>query len=223
MDSQDTVGVVECAIGVRETVCGDGATKRRLLAHCDHRRESVELMDCYECDRRVRVHLPTARAAGAVECRRDASDLERPSIDPGLRVPVRLVMERDAACLQPDVTVDMAARLLLEWHAAGAPVIDEAGHPVGAISLADVLRPRPDAAAAGRIVGDVMSPLVFTVFENTELSRAAAVMSSVGLQQLPVVRGDGTMAGTLSTADVTRWVAGAGGGAVGWATAARRG
>ena len=47
-------------------------------------------------------------------------------------------MERDFACLQPDVTIDMEARLLLGWHAAGAPVIDEAGHPVGAISLADV-------------------------------------------------------------------------------------
>ena len=206
MDSQDTVSVVECAIGVRETVCGDGATKRRLLAHCDRRREAVELMDCDGCDRRVRVQLPTARAAGAVECRLDAGDAQGPLIDPGLRVPVRLVMERDVACLQPDVNVDLAARLLLEWHAAGAPVIDEAGHPVGAISLADVMRPRPDAQAA-RTIADVMSPLVFTVFENTELTRAAAVMSSVGLQQLAVVRGDGTIAGVLSTVAVARWVA----------------
>ncbi len=206
MESQDTAGVVECAIGVRETVCGDGATKRRLLAHCDHRREAVELMDCYGCDRRVRLHLPTARAAGAVECRRDADTAEQPSSDLGLRVPVRLVMERDVVCLQPDVTIDMAARLLLERHAAGAPVIDEAGHPVGAISLSDVMRPR-QAAAVRHTVADVMTPLVFTVFENTELSRAAAVMSSVGLQQLPVVRGDGTIAGVLSTVDVARWVA----------------
>lgn len=223
MDSQDSAGVIQCAIGVRETVCGDGALKRRLLAHCDRRGEAVELMDCYGCDHRVRVRLPTARADGAVECRRDAGDAERPSIDRGGRAPVRLVMDRDVACLQPDVTVDAAARLLLEWHAGCAPVVDEAGHPIGAISLADVVRPRRDARAHGDTVADVMTPLVFTVFENTPVSRAAAVLSSVGLPQLPVARGDGTIVGVLSTAAVNRWAADAGGDAIDCATAACRG
>ena len=51
-----------------------------------------------------------------------------------------------------------------------------------------------------------MTPLVFSVVESTELSRAAALMSAEGFQQLPVVMGDGSVGGLLSTRDVARWV-----------------
>lgn len=40
------------------------------------------------------------------------------------------------------------------------------------------------------------------------LALAAAVMSNFGLDQLPVVCGDGSLAGLLSARDVDRWAAG---------------
>jgi CBS domain-containing protein len=202
MWEQRSARTVECGIGVREIVGGDGSTRRRLLVHCEHRGESVEVMACEACERRVALRLPTARARGAVECLADevpAGD------DPGLRVPVRAVMNRDAGCLRPDVSLVDARALLLRWPDHCAPAVDDDGHPVGVVSLADVARGRRAGACTVR---EVMTPLVFTVFEGTELSRAAAVMSSTGLRQLPVVRGDGSVAGLLSTSDVAHWSAG---------------
>lgn len=207
MSHHDMPDTVRCPIGVRETVSGDGAVKRRLMAHCDHRGEAVELMDCVDCALRVNLRPPTARRSGSVDCRRVASHDDRPRLAADGRMPVRLVMERDVACLRPDVSVDAAAVLLLAQHVGSAPVVDESGHPVGVVSLRDVMPGRwdPGGAPTGpRSVADVMSPLVFTVFENTELSRAVAVMSAVGLQQLPVVRGDGSVVGLLSMASASR-------------------
>ena len=48
-------------------------------------------------------------------------------------------------------------------------------------------------AGAGRTAADVMNPLVFSVMETTELSRAIGMMSDGGFHQVPVVMGDGTV------------------------------
>lgn len=209
MSLHDVADTVRCPIGVREAVSGDGSVTRRSLAHCDHRGEAVELMECDDCGLRVALQPATARRPGFVECRRvghpGGGSL---AIDHG--PPVRLVMNRDVSCLRPDVSVDTAAVLLLEWHSASAPVVDEDGRPVGVFSLSDAMSGAPTVgtpSARGRSVADVMSPLVFTVFEDTELSRAAGVMSALGLRQLPVVRGDGSIVGLLSLAVASRRLA----------------
>lgn len=207
MSLHDVADTVRCPIGVREAVSGDGAVRRRALAHCDHRGEAVELMDCVDCGLRVGLRPRTARHAGFVECRRGECPSRPSPLSVERGAPVRLVMDRDVHCLRPDVSVDAAAVLLLEWHVGSVPVVDEGGRPVGVFSLADAMVGGADAgglATAGRSVGDIMSPLVFTVFENTELSRAVGVMSAVGLRQLPVVRGDGSVAGVLSLAAASR-------------------
>lgn len=223
MNSNDPTDTVECGIGVREILSGDGAVKRRLMVHCDPRNEAVYVSNCAACERCIGFRPPAQGRSGTVMCRRFEGEATVP-VEVGLRTPVRAVMERNIVCVRRDVSVETIAALLLEWGADGVPVVDEDGHPIGMISWTDLLReqleaPSPPAepgeasvadlaveAPALSTAGDVMTPLVFSVVEGTELSRAAALMSAEGFQQLPVVMGDGSIGGLLSTRDVARWV-----------------
>ena len=59
----------------------------------------------------------------------------------------------------------------------------------------------------GFTAADVMTPVVFAVLEETELSRAAALMAVEGIGALPVVMADGSVGGLLTAVDVLRWIA----------------
>ena len=52
------------------------------------------------------------------------------------------VMTRDVVSIDPDSTVLQAARLMLQHHISGLPVIDGAGKLVGVLSEGDFLRRR---------------------------------------------------------------------------------
>lgn len=214
MGSNDLADARECGIGVREILSGDGTVRRRLMVHCDPRSEAVYVSSCTACERCIGFRPPIQAQSGTVMCRCFEGE-SRSAVHAGMQAPVRAVMERNIVCVRPDVPVETIAALLLEWGADGVPVVDEEGHPIGMISWADLLRERLDGASpqAGPVddpahttAGDVMTPLVFSVVESTELSRAAALMSAEGFQQLPVVMGDGSVGGLLSTRDVARWV-----------------
>ena len=223
MGSNDLADASECGIGVREILSGDGTVRRRLMVHCDPRSEAVYVSNCAACERCIGFRPPNPGQSGTVLCRRFEGE-STPPADAGMQAPVRAVMERNIVCVRPDVRVDTIAALLLEWGADGVPVVDEEGHPIGMVSWTDLLRERLDGAtppavpgeaggadppveaAAHATAGDVMTPLVFSVVESTELCRAAALMSAEGFQQLPVVMGDGSVGGLLSTRDVARWV-----------------
>lgn len=63
----------------------------------------------------------------------------------------RDLMTTDVATLLPDTPVREALELFEELHVSGAPVLDEAGEPVGFLSLYDVVR-------SGRLAGDRADP-----------------------------------------------------------------
>jgi CBS domain-containing protein len=209
MSSNDTLDTMECSIGVREILSGDGGVRRRLMVHCEPRHEAVYVATCTLCARCVGIRPPTDGLSGAVVCR--SSDEDEPVVvgDQGMRTPVRAVMERDVACVTADVPVDALVALLVQRGASAAAVVDEDGHPIGIVSWSDCLRIRAGTAgaSAGRTAADVMSPLVFLVMETTELSRAIGMMSDGGFHQVPVVMGDGSVGGMLSTREVVRWMA----------------
>ena len=52
------------------------------------------------------------------------------------------VMTRDVISIDPDATVLQAARLMLQHHISGLPVIDKDGNLVGVLSEGDFLRRR---------------------------------------------------------------------------------
>jgi CBS domain-containing protein len=209
MSSNDTLDTMECGIGVREILSGDGGVKRRLVVHCEPQREAIYVATCTVCARCVGIRPPTEGLPGAVICRSSDADGPASVEDQGMRTPVRAVMERDVACVTADVPVDALVALLVQRGASAAAVVDEDGHPIGIVSWSDCLRipAGSPGAGAGRTAADVMTPLVFSVMETTELSRAIGMMSDGGFHQVPVVMGDGTVGGMLSTREVLRWMA----------------
>jgi CBS domain-containing protein len=146
------------------------------------------------------------------------------------QVPVSAMMTASPLCVRADMSVESLARLLVERGISGAPVVDEAGRPIGVVSKSDLVRhsvdltpgptERTDESALAALgagfhldelvdasVGDIMMPIAFTVRATDSLSRAATLMGWEGVHRLPVVTDDGTVVGILSSLDVMRWLA----------------
>jgi len=113
---------------------------------------------------------------------------------------VREVMSTPVITVGKDATVKEAIELLERHDIAAMPVLDAAGRLVGVVSEADVIRemvvPDPRAhevpvrltrALFFTRVSDVMSTRPLTVTSDTELAKAADLMTSTVLKSLPVV------------------------------------
>jgi CBS domain-containing protein len=122
------------------------------------------------------------------------------------------VMTRDVISIAPDATVLQAARLMLQHHISGLPVVDKDGRLVGVLSEGDFLRRRetrtehkrsrwleflmgPGRMAAeyshshGSKVAEVMTAEVHTVDEVTALEDIVELMEHKRIKRVPVVCG----------------------------------
>lgn len=131
------------------------------------------------------------------------------------------IMTRDVITVTPHTTIEKAAKIMLQTHVSGLPVVDDAGKLVGVVSERDFLRRSeigtgrrrpawleffmgPGRAAAefvherGRKVEDVMTPDPITVDEQTPLEELVQLMEKKDIKRLPV------MSGRILTGIVTR-------------------
>lgn len=122
------------------------------------------------------------------------------------------VMSCNVVAIKPDATILQAARLMLQHHISGLPVIDNEGRLVGVLSEGDFLRRReteteprhsrwleflmgPGKAAAeythshGNIVAEVMTTDVYTVGEDALLEEIVELMLRRRIKRVPVLRG----------------------------------
>lgn len=122
------------------------------------------------------------------------------------------VMTRDVISVDPDATVLHAARLMLQHHISGLPVIDSAGKLVGVLSEGDFLRRRethtehqrsrwleflmgPGRIAAeythshGNKVSEAMTTDVVSVTEVTPLEDIVELMERRRVKRVPVLCG----------------------------------
>lgn len=152
--------------------------------------------------------------------------MERPSSTTADRVPVAEVMTRDALCVNASSSLETLTLLFLERGISGAPVVDGQGKPVGMISKTDLVRETYDKLGViepseravglgggfqvrtlpGAVVGDLMTPVAFTVDEDTSISQAAALMAYQQVHRVPVVSAQGKVVGVLSSMDILRWL-----------------
>lgn len=123
------------------------------------------------------------------------------------------VMTRNVITTDPDQTVLHAARLMLQHHISGLPVIDKDGKLIGILSEGDFLRRRetkterhrsrwleflmgPGRMASeyshshGRKVGEVMSTELQTVDENAGLEDIVELMEKYRIKRVPVMCGE---------------------------------
>jgi CBS domain-containing protein len=141
------------------------------------------------------------------------------------------LMSPNPVSLRADATVREAIALFTDRGFGAAPVIDDAGRPIGVLSRTDVLfheRERPmrpaslDAAdwdvfpvGAQRDgfgleivdptpVRDMMTPIVFTVGLDTPTERVVEQMIALKVHHLFVVDDEQTLVGVISPLDVVR-------------------
>jgi CBS domain-containing protein len=139
---------------------------------------------------------------------------------------VRDVMTTNVVTVLLQTSLRDVAKLMVERRISGLPVVDEAGAVVGVISEADFLlkeqgpeavRHRPLARVLGesrtsrsqlarlaaRTAGEAMTTPAITAPPWMRIGEAAAIMTSRGINRLPVVD-SGKLIGVVSRADLVR-------------------
>jgi CBS domain-containing protein len=139
------------------------------------------------------------------------------------------IMAKDCITVTPHTTIEEAARIMLQTHISGLPVLNEAGMLVGVVSESDFLRRNeigtgrkrpawlqfflgPGKVAAefvherGRRVEDVMTPDPITVDEETPLEELVRLMEKNDIKRLPVMSGT-TLKGIVTRSNLLQAVA----------------
>ncbi|CAG9271254.1 CBS domain-containing protein [Paraburkholderia unamae] len=141
------------------------------------------------------------------------------------------IMTTSVVTARPDMTIHDAAKLFVDNHIGGMPVVDDRGQVVGIVSHRDLLHrvengtahsrrpwwvealassPRDQAARYvkehGRFVGDVMCDAVISIAEDMPLQQIADLMERRHLKRVPVLR-QGKLVGIVCRANLIRALA----------------
>ncbi|MBM3995907.1 MAG: CBS domain-containing protein [Planctomycetes bacterium] len=136
------------------------------------------------------------------------------------------LMAPNPISLRAEAKVAEAIALFTEKGIAAAPVIDDAGRPIGVLSRSDVLvhhcehhrhgERKPEYFFAGSdaeqdvrptgglTVADLMTPAVFAVAPDTPVHRVVSDMVGLHVHRLFVVDDAGVLIGVISAMDVLR-------------------
>jgi CBS domain-containing protein len=116
------------------------------------------------------------------------------------------LMTPNPVSVRAAATVAEALALLTERSFSAAPVIDEAGRPVGVLSRTDLLIHRRQGGYPGddTPVRAVMTPAVFSVAPDTPAAQVLRHLLGMKVHRLFVVDPDGVLIGVLTAFDVLR-------------------
>lgn len=119
---------------------------------------------------------------------------------------VRDIMTTNVVSCRRGTDLATAARLMLDKRFGTLPVVDEHGRVAGIITDRDIAM-----AAATRqrnathiAVHEAMSRHVKTCLANDDIGTALTIMEERRVRRLPVLDGDGRLAGILSIDDIVR-------------------
>lgn len=140
------------------------------------------------------------------------------------------LMTPNPLSLEQELTLHEAVAWLVDRNISGAPVIDEAGRPVGVLTRTDIvihgreepahLQP-PDIDCGSplprnwwegfqlekvdtTLVQDVMTPAVFCVAEDTPVWTVIEQLRDLNVHRLFVVDDNGVLVGVITALDVVR-------------------
>ena len=138
-------------------------------------------------------------------------------------IPVSAVMTREVITIRKDSDLGEASRLLSENRINSLPVVDDAGRVAGIVTEADVLvmagltRGHTIREIVGHLLGEratlpketsrvekFMSAPAITVRPEVDVREAAAIMGARRFKSLPVVDGEGRVAGIVSRSDIIK-------------------
>lgn len=119
------------------------------------------------------------------------------------------LMTPDPKSIRQNATVAEAAAFFCTRGFSAAPVIDEAGRPIGVVSRTDLLHRqgrRADGTEPGDriLVQNVMTPAVFCIHADTPAAKVVEKMLGFNVRRLFVVDYAGVLVGVISAFDVLR-------------------
>jgi CBS domain-containing protein len=123
------------------------------------------------------------------------------------------LMVPNPVSIRDTATLAEAVALLADRAIGAAPVVDEAGRPVGVVSQTDILihereqigKPTvPSGPAPDVLVRDLMTPAIFAVPPDHPAYRVVEELLRLRVHQLFVVDAGGVLIGVISTHDVLR-------------------
>ena len=122
------------------------------------------------------------------------------------------ICNREVIVIQRDGTTLEAAKLMRQYHVGAVIVIEKQNDrqiPIGIVTdrdlVVEVLAPELDNAVI--TVGDIMSPEIFTIQENTATYEAIEYMRRKTIRRLPVVDESGELVGIFTLDDVLELLA----------------
>jgi CBS-domain-containing membrane protein len=139
----------------------------------------------------------------------------------------RLTLDADTAAdlmtpnpvsIRVAATAQDAIAVFVDKAISAAPVIDDAGRPIGVLSSADILtherelasrQPSASTKTSGpqgdsTRVRDLMTPIVFSLRSEAPAAKVVAEMVSLNVHHLFVVDADGSLIGVISAIDIVR-------------------
>jgi CBS domain-containing protein len=127
-------------------------------------------------------------------------------------MPVGELCIRQTVVASRDTSVQEAAKLMRQYHVGDLVVTDQAGGkriPVGIVTdrdiVVEVLAQGLDAASLS--VEDIMAQDVVTVREQEGIFQTIAKMRAKGVRRVPVVDGEGALAGIVAVDDLVELLA----------------
>ena len=119
---------------------------------------------------------------------------------------LREIMTPNPVHVEPDTTVDVAARLLTQYNIGLLPVCTPDGALHGLVTDRDIVT---RCLAAGRSpahtgVRDVMTRRIVSAPPHMETSAAAHLMGREQIRRLPILE-DGRLRGIVSLGDLAEW------------------
>ncbi|MDT0457336.1 CBS domain-containing protein [Streptomyces sp. DSM 41527] len=112
-------------------------------------------------------------------------------------------MTDDVVSARSGTPADDMARWLVEYEINGLPVVDAEDRVIGVVSATDLRRHRRTTTTDGVLTADaVMSAPARTVRADDSVVRAARLMSTSGIERLPVVDEEARLVGMVTRRDL---------------------
>jgi CBS domain-containing protein len=121
------------------------------------------------------------------------------------------LMVANPVSIRADATIAETIAWMTDKGFTAAPVIDDAGRPVGVVSRSDVLMHEREhllgKSEAGRMdccVADIMTPAVFSISPTAPAARAVEDLLALNVHRLFVVDEGGALVGVIAIEDILR-------------------
>jgi CBS domain-containing protein len=136
------------------------------------------------------------------------------------------IMTRDVVTVRPNASVQDIAKLMVEKHISGIPVVNDDGAVIGMVSQTDLMHraevgtepkrkwwfrafadantlARDFVKAHGHAAHDIMARQIVSVRPDAELRDVADIMDKYKVKRVPVVQ-DGKLVGVVTRGDLVR-------------------